>query len=94
MNVKLTKRVAWELISRIHPRLNIQKEITPPDVAIFKASTGPEGLEIRCENDWFNHNGRIKLTIGNVDGGTPHHPLLPSRHPEPGLCGGTGRKGS
>lgn len=78
MNVKLTKRVAWELISRIHPRLNIQKEITPPDVAIFKASTGPEGLEIRCENDWFNHNGRIKLTIGNVDGGTPiiryYHP--------------------
>ena len=78
MNVKLAKRVAWELISRIHPRLNIQKEITPPDVAIFKASTGPEGLEIRCENDWSNHNGRIKLTIGNVDGGTPiiryYHP--------------------
>lgn len=40
--------------------------------------TGPEGLEIRCENDWFNHNGRIKLTIANVDGGTPiiryYHP--------------------
>lgn len=71
MNVKLTKRVAWELISRIHPRLNIQKEVTPSDVAIFTATTGPEGLEIRCENDWFNHNGRIKLTIGNVDGGTP-----------------------
>lgn len=54
------------------------KEATPPDVAIFKASTGPEGLEIRCENDWFNHNGRIKLTIANVDGGTPivryYHP--------------------
>lgn len=78
MNVKLTKRKAWELISRIHPRLNIKQEATPPDVAIFKASTGPEGLEIRCENDWFNHNGRIKLTIGNVDGGTPiiryYHP--------------------
>lgn len=47
-------------------------------MAIFKASTGPEGLEIRCENDWFNHNGRIKLTIANVDGGTPivryYHP--------------------
>lgn len=71
MNVKLTKRKAWELISRIHPRLNIKQETTPPDVAIFKASTGPEGLEIRCENDWFNHNGRIKLTISNVDGGTP-----------------------
>ena len=43
MNVKLTKRKAWELISRIHPRLNIKQEATPPDVAIFKASTGPEG---------------------------------------------------
>lgn len=78
MNVKLTKRKAWELISRIHPRLNINQEVTPPDVAIFTASTGPEGLEIRCENDWFNHNGRIKLTISNVDGGTPivryYHP--------------------
>lgn len=78
MNVKLTKRKAWELISRIHPRLNINQEVTPPDVAIFTASTGPEGLEIRCENDWFNHNGRIKLAISNVDGGTPivryYHP--------------------
>lgn len=44
MNVKLTKRKAWELISRIQPRLNIKQEATPPDVAIFKASTGPEGL--------------------------------------------------
>ena len=79
MNVKLTKRKAWELISRIQPRLNIKQEATPSDVAIFKASTGPEGLEIRCENDWFNHNGRIKLTIGNVDGGTP-------------IKGGCGRK--
>ena len=65
MNVKLTKRKAWELISRIHPRLNIKQEATPSDVAIFKASTGPEGLEIRCENDWFNHNGRIRLTISD-----------------------------
>lgn len=29
MSVKLTKRAAWELISRIHPRLNIKKEPTP-----------------------------------------------------------------
>lgn len=78
MNVKLTKRTAWELISRIFPRLNISKDTTPPDVAIFRASTGPAGLEIRCENDWFNRNGRIKLTISDVEGGTPiiryYHP--------------------
>lgn len=65
MNVKLTKRTAWELISRICPRLNISKDTTPPDVAIFRASTGPAGLEIRCENDWFNHNGRIRLTLSD-----------------------------
>ena len=93
MNVKLTKRKAWELISRIHPRLNIKQEATPSDVAIFKASTGPEGLEIRCENDWFNHNGRIKLTIANVDGGTPIVRYYHPRHLEPGLCGGRCRKG-
>lgn len=29
MNVKLTKRMAWELISRICPRLNIRKDTTP-----------------------------------------------------------------
>lgn len=78
MNVFLTKRVAWELISRIHTGLNIKKEVTPSDVAIYKATTGPEGLEIRCENDWFNRNGRIKLTISDVEGGTPiiryYHP--------------------
>lgn len=78
MNVKLTKRMAAELIYRIYPRLNIRKDTTTPDVAIFTAHTGMEGLEIRCENDWLNHNGRIKLTIANVDGGTPiiryYHP--------------------
>lgn len=36
MNVKLTKRTAWELISRIFPRLNISKDTTPPDVVIFR----------------------------------------------------------
>lgn len=65
--VKLTKKTAAQLIYQICPRLNIIKDATPPDVAIFKASTGPNGLEICCENDWFDHNGRIKLTI--TDGG-------------------------
>lgn len=90
MNVKLTKRTAWELISRICPRLNISKDTTPPDVAIFRASTGPAGLEIRCENDWFNHNGRIRLTLS--DGENQIIQYYHPRHPEPGLCGGAGRK--
>ena len=35
MNVKLTKRTAWELISRIFPRLNISKDTTPPDAVSY-----------------------------------------------------------
>lgn len=67
--LKLTKKTAVELIGRIFPGLHISKEETGPDVAIFRASTGPQGLEIRCENDWFNHNGRIELTILDDDDG-------------------------
>lgn len=66
--VKLTKKTAKQLIDRVCPRLNIVKEITPPDVAIYTTRTGPEGLEIRCENDWYDLNGRLKLTIS--DGGS------------------------
>ena len=32
-------------------------------MAIFRASTGPAGLDIVCENDWATCNGRISLTI-------------------------------
>lgn len=65
--VKLTKKTAKQLIDRICPRLNIVKEATLPNMTIYTAHTGPEGLEIRCENDWYDLNGRIKLTIS--DGG-------------------------
>lgn len=77
--VKLTKKTAWQLISRIHPRLNITKDAAPPEVAIFRASTGPEGLEIRCENDWFTRNGRIKLTLIDGIGGNQ---IIQYFHPE------------
>lgn len=60
--VKLTNRTAWELISRICT-LKITKDDTAPHVAIFRARTGRDGLAITCENDWYDHNGRIKLTI-------------------------------
>ena len=65
--VNLTKKTAYELISRISTGRNIKKDDTPPDVAIYRASTGPSGLTITCENDWFDRNGLIKLTIS--DGG-------------------------
>lgn len=75
--IKLTKRTAAVLIGRIYPNLNIRKDNTPPNVVIFRASTGREGLEIICENDWCNYDGRIRLTIS--DGGNC---LVRCYHPE------------
>lgn len=71
--LRLTKKTAQELINRICPRLNITREPgfwgspPTPDVAIFRAKTSSDGLDICCENDWDAKNGRIRLTIS--DGG-------------------------
>ena len=71
--IKLTKRTAYELISRISTGRNIKKDDTAPDVEIYRASTGPSGLEITCENDWFDRNGFIKLTISDGENRIIHY---------------------
>lgn len=59
--VKLTKKTATMLIQRVFP--TVPKAIisgpTGDGGAVrFTAETAPaHGLEIVCENDWFNHNG-------------------------------------
>ena len=63
--IKLAKKTAYELISRISTGRNIKKDDTSPDATIYRASTGPAGLTITCENDWFDYNGLIKLTISD-----------------------------
>ena len=65
--VKLTQKTALKLIRQISSGLKVKKEAMPPDIAIFRAELGV--LEIRCENDWFNNNGLIKLTIYDHLGG-------------------------
>ncbi len=71
--VKLKKKTAVMLIRRVFPYLP-KALISGPKVngeaVIFTAPVGPEGLEISCENDWFNHNGCIKVTIFDTSGGT------------------------
>lgn len=67
--MRLTKKTAAAIVSRIIPAPKISKDATPPEVQIFRAFTGPDGLEIRCENDWMNHNGRIRLTVLDNSGG-------------------------
>lgn len=70
--VKLTKKTATMLIRRFFPvSLNLTCQKSEDGGAVrFTASTGPEGLEIVCENDWFNHNGCIRLTISDPSGGS------------------------
>lgn len=65
MSVELTAKTAWELIGRIVPNLKIRKVTTSPEKAIFLAYTGPDGLDIICENDWYDRDGLIRLTISD-----------------------------
>lgn len=70
---KLTKKTAMMLIQRIFPTLP-KTLISGPTgnngAVIFTTQTGPDGLEVKVENDWFNHNGCIKLTISDNSGGS------------------------
>lgn len=61
--IRLTKKIATQLIHQIMPRAVVIKDDTAPEATIFRAVTDPNGLEIRCENDWFKRNKCIKLTI-------------------------------
>ncbi len=69
--VKLTQKTATMLIQRVIPMS--PKLISGPKgnngAVIFTAPVGLEGLEIKAENDWFTHNGCIKLTISDTGGG-------------------------
>lgn len=69
---KLTKKTALMLIQRVIPMS--PKLISGPTgndgAVIFTAPVGPEGLEIKVENDWFTHNGCIKLTVHDTSGGS------------------------
>ena len=71
--IRLTKKTATQLIHRIMPRAVVSKDETGPEAIIFRAVTDPNGLEIRCENDWFKRNKRIKLTITDGENTIVHY---------------------
>ncbi len=70
--IKLTKQTAVKLIRRVCP-VPASTIIGPEgdgSAVRFTAPIGSIGLEIVCENDWFDRNGYIKLTISDTcDGG-------------------------
>lgn len=71
--IRLTKKIATQLIHQIMPRAVVIKDDTAPEATIFRAVTDPNGLEIRCENDWFKRNKRIKLTITDGENTIVHY---------------------
>lgn len=65
----LDKAAAEEILRRyVGPRLRVVGATTTSDAAIFLAKTGC--LEIRCENDWYERNGRLKVTMQDPLGGS------------------------
>lgn len=69
---KLTRTNAVKLMRRVIPvPVNLISGGAYETGAIrYTAPVGPEGLEMACENDWFTHNGCIKLTISDKSGGS------------------------
>lgn len=67
--VSLDKAAAEEILRRyVGPNLSVVGATTTSAAAIFMAKTGC--LEVRCENDWYEQNGRLKVTMQDPLGGS------------------------
>lgn len=69
---KLTRTNAVKLMSRVVP-VPASAVIGPTGnngAVIFTAQLGLEGLKVKVENDWYDNNSCIKLTIHDTWGGS------------------------
>lgn len=67
--VKLSAMAAKKIIQSVLPGLRMKKDETAPSVAIYRAGTcRAGGLEVKVENDWFHHDGKIHMTISDPSG--------------------------
>lgn len=67
-NVKLTMAAASRLARGVFHGIKLERDKTVPDVAIYRGSTGPDGLSVRIENDWLRHDGAIHMIISDFGG--------------------------
>ncbi len=67
--LKLTRKTAAEIIGKVSTGLKVIGGEHGPDVYRYEAVCGL--LLIRCENDWYDHNGRFKLTLSISEAGDP-----------------------
>lgn len=67
MNLKT--ETASELIKEIFGQhILVLPKVLSCTTQVFEAKT--DGLTIRCENDWYSHNGRIRLSIQDDSSGS------------------------
>ena len=59
---------ASRLARGVFPGIKLERDKTVPDVAIYRGSTGPDGLSVRIENDWLRHDGAIHMIISDFGG--------------------------
>lgn len=67
-NIKLTMKDARSLTNQVFPGIKLERDKTVPDVAIFRGHTGADGMEIKVENDWLDHDGKIRMTLSDPSG--------------------------
>ena len=60
--VKLSMATARKIVKDIFPAVKLERETAAPEIARFKGATGPGGMEVVVENDWFTGDGRICVT--------------------------------
>lgn len=67
--LKLTRKTAEKLIGKVSTGLKITGGDVGTDMYRYEAICGL--LMIRCENDWYDHNGRYRLSLFIASDGTP-----------------------
>lgn len=73
--VKLSMATARKIVKDIFPAVKLESETAAPEISRFKGTTGPDGMEVVVENDWFTGNGRICVTVSDL-GGMGHIKML------------------
>lgn len=67
--MNLNTETATQLIKEIFGQHTlVLPKVLSCTTQVFEAKT--DGLTIRCENDWYSHNGRIRLSIQDDSSGS------------------------
>lgn len=66
--VKLTMARARKIVKDVFPTMELKKDSDVPGIAKFIGRTGPDGLMVVVENDWFTGDGSIHMTVMDPHG--------------------------